>query len=534
MGAFGQGGSATYGFSRATIIVSRRHPACLDGKPDRVGWTIVREFFDAATMKLPNYSYYAPAGADGVFELDPALLPDLPHGTRIIHVAYDLQGAATTYTTGIWQLYNAALFDPVLPFIVGGVGRYNPNKSTGDKPDTRVITGNATRLAGIDKARGDIEAAHSESVELELGAEYGSVRINYWVLARSEGSTSRSDVTAGYVKADSAVVMTLFGQRQDQLPRTWIKDNAKLPYLFKNMIVQIDADGLTPIAKRELFASTRERATDSDLRRDDLRLPGEAAARGRRAGPAQPRREGAADEPLDGGDERQDPPAARQVHHLAAARGRQGRRRHRRPPGGKAPQPKPQSKPAGVVRPKRSTDDSALPKVPTYIRFEKEQVRLVQGGETGVLGRDQRQERLPRRAQGLAADHLARRRRGHDQGEVEVSPEGRPQPLVHRLHARHRGRRVQAARRVHDAERAARGHARRAGGRAAQAGRPADDRPAAAATRASTCAGSSRPTGTSTTSPPRRSAASTSTTTARSSGSTATTTSSTGRSAARR
>ena len=81
-------------------------------------------------------------------------------------------------------------------------------------------------------------------------------------------STSRSDVTAGYVKADSAIVMTLFGQRQDQLPRTWIKDNAKLPYLFKSMIVQINADGLMPIAKRELFASTRERATDSDLRRE--------------------------------------------------------------------------------------------------------------------------------------------------------------------------------------------------------------------------------------------------------------------------
>jgi hypothetical protein len=61
--------------------------------------------------------------------------------------------------------------------------------------------------------------------------------------------------------------MTLFGQRQDQLSRSWIKDQAKLPYLFKNIIVQIDADGLTPIAKRELFASTRERATESDLRR---------------------------------------------------------------------------------------------------------------------------------------------------------------------------------------------------------------------------------------------------------------------------
>src|SRR5690606_3104274 len=35
----------------------------------------------------------------------------------------------------------------------------------------------------------------------------------------------------------------------------------------KNLVVQIDADRLSGRAKRELFASTRERATESDLRR---------------------------------------------------------------------------------------------------------------------------------------------------------------------------------------------------------------------------------------------------------------------------
>ena len=67
--------------------------------------------------------------------------------------------------------------------------------------------------------------------------------------------------------------MTLYGQRQDQLPRSWIKENAKLPYLYKQIIVQVDADELTPIAKRELFASTRERATETSP------LPSPAASR---------------------------------------------------------------------------------------------------------------------------------------------------------------------------------------------------------------------------------------------------------------
>jgi hypothetical protein len=381
MGAFGQGGSATLGFARATVVLSRRHPDCLDGNTDRVGWTIVQEFFDPDTMKLPNYSYFTPEWETGVFELDPALLPELPHGTRFTHIGYDLQGAATVYTTGIWQLYNAALFDPVLPFIVGGAGRYNPEKDGDGKPATRVITGNATRLAGIDKARGDIELAHSESVDLELGAEYGSVRINYWVLTRPEGSESKSDVTAGYVRADSAIMMTLFGQRQDQLSRSWIKDQAKLPYLFKNIIVQIDADGLTPIAKRELFASTRERATESDLRRtiyeflatqmrDDDELGRLNHLEKERL---MSRSTAATNDRI-----RQRLAKFIQTRLNEGLRTKTGRGSR----DGQGEKPRRNSKPAGVVGPPRKTDDNDLPKVPTYIRFEKEHVRLVQGGES--------------------------------------------------------------------------------------------------------------------------------------------------------
>jgi hypothetical protein len=63
------------------------------------------------------------------------------------------------------------------------------------------------------------------------------------------------------------VSLTLHGQRQDAERRSWIKDKALLPHLYKNMVVHIDANGLRPIGRRELFASTRERATESELRR---------------------------------------------------------------------------------------------------------------------------------------------------------------------------------------------------------------------------------------------------------------------------
>ena len=37
MGAFGQGGSSTFAYCPYSVIVSRRHSDCLDGK-DRLGW----------------------------------------------------------------------------------------------------------------------------------------------------------------------------------------------------------------------------------------------------------------------------------------------------------------------------------------------------------------------------------------------------------------------------------------------------------------------------------------------------------------
>lgn len=267
MGTYGQGGSATLGFARATIIISRRHAAQLNGAKDLIGWTIAEEYFDEATMKVPSYVYHQRANAAGVFALDPQLLPELVHGTRLIHVAYDAQRGATAYTTGAWQILNAALFDPVLPFILGGNRRGVDPEWKADKVPTRVITGTATRLSGDDVGGGQIELAHTDSHQIDLGSEFGTIRVAYWALRRPENSTSSSEITRSYVEPGAAVSMTLFGQRQDATPRTWIKDQVKLPFLYKNMVVQIDADRLSGRARRELFASTRERATESDLRR---------------------------------------------------------------------------------------------------------------------------------------------------------------------------------------------------------------------------------------------------------------------------
>jgi hypothetical protein len=378
-GTYGQGGAVGFGFSDATIIISRRHPALAEGGHG-VGWTLVRRVEDPEALALPNYQYVVD-GDKNVLELDPGLFPDFPSGTRVIHIGYDLQGWTGPFTTGLWQFLNAAVFEPVLPFLL--TGKRNKEKSYG----SRIITGNAARLQRPEKARGDLDVAHKDSVQFDLGPRLGSVTFNYWVLRRPPESESTTDAAASYARPDAAVSMTLFGQRQDTLPRSWIKDSAKLPFLYKGMVVQVSADGLTPVAKSEVFASTRERATKSDtlnriythlasvLRNDDVladlnheekerllaKSTGAASEkiRQRLANFVKTRLKGIT-KPVKGGD----------------GDGDGGRKR----PPKRPPRP----------RPKRSMDDAHLPNVPTRLRFvvlEKgktvrertEPVRVVQG-----------------------------------------------------------------------------------------------------------------------------------------------------------
>lgn len=267
MGTYGQGGSVTFGFSRYTLIISRQYPDLLEaGQEDLVGWTIVyEEQTDPSKNILPRYVWVVqPDGSP--FTLPADLFPDFAHGVRITHVEYDVQALQGPFTTQTWQFLHATLFEPVLPFIVTGDRSNDPKKKDGS-PDSRVVIGNAARLENIASARGDLDLGAYDSHLIDLGDDYGTVTVDWWALTRPEGSTSKSDPAGSYVDANSAVSLTLHGQRQDAERRTWIKDRAKMPFLYKNMVVHINANNLRPLGRRELFASTRERATESELRK---------------------------------------------------------------------------------------------------------------------------------------------------------------------------------------------------------------------------------------------------------------------------
>lgn len=261
-GTYGQGGAITFGFSKAAIVISRRQPDLLDGGEDQVGWAIVVKQRPSGTKKYSNWEYLVDDNED-VLTLPPDAFPEggFEPGTQFTHIAYDvrMRGAVTTQP---WQTLNAAMFDPVLPFLLDG-----------DRPEdlrirnpSRVITGNATRLAAVDRAKGDLELAAQNVIDLNLGSETGTARARYWVLRRPAGSKSASDPVGSYVDANSAITMTVNGQRHDVQGRHWIRSRAKFPHLASNLIVEIDATGLTDEGKDDLFAATRENARDSETR----------------------------------------------------------------------------------------------------------------------------------------------------------------------------------------------------------------------------------------------------------------------------
>jgi len=383
MGTFGQGGSSTFVFAQATIIMSRKQPSLRKGSKDEIAWTVVKRYFNLEKMKLQNYSYFVPKGSESVFTIPSESLPDMDYGTRIVHIAYNLQGANSVYTVGAYQFYNSAVFDPLFPFLLGGEGK--SYKASSDTTGNRVILGNATRLNSTEKAQSELELVHNDEHEINLGKDYGSVKARYWVVSYPQGSDQK-DPAASYVKADSAVSLTLFGQRQDQESRTWVKENSGLSFIHKNMIIQIEADGLTQLAKSQLFASTRERARKTEIRqtiyeelaqrlRDDSELKRLNNIEKERV---LQRSTGVASEKLK--KRLNDFVTQRKLQSLMVQDDKKGSGNS----SGSSPKSTAKPFPAGVVDQPRKTSDEDLPHIPTFIKFEKKQVRIEKGKQSNI------------------------------------------------------------------------------------------------------------------------------------------------------
>lgn len=255
-GTYGQGGSSTFAFCKYAVIVSRRHGS------DQVGFTLVKyEDLPAEDFKTGRYVFLV---KDDAPLKVPAAEGDIVRGTVVRHFGYDLTGYTSALgSKSVYGILGRIMFDPVSAIrFENRVHNWN-----------RTIKGARNALNGAvdegdDDAKGPSLDHHVPMFNVDLG-DYGSVGIEYWVLARPDAAKGkkRTKPAENFVDATKPVILTHNGQNQGEITGRIIKDakdGADLPFLQTQgrMICHVNCDRLSANAKRLLFSSTREQSRE--------------------------------------------------------------------------------------------------------------------------------------------------------------------------------------------------------------------------------------------------------------------------------
>ena len=256
MGAYGQGGSTALSYNNLTIIISK--PFFGDQrKKKKVAWTVVRiNEGDINKDKHEWYEYMVDnyTGQPFTTEIDDNVFEP---GTLVRHIMMDLgkfKGKITTPSNSLWYLAHNYLFDPIIPFTISDRRK--------DRKDNRTVTGN-NRLLTYNQ---NLDYFN----EVSLTFKDGSVRIYYWVL-NTTGEDPKSRIKH-YASISNPIIITFNGQKQGTLGNGIIKNDLRLPFLDRYIIVQIEADIMDNDSKRQIFSSTRESLRDTSILADLKRL----------------------------------------------------------------------------------------------------------------------------------------------------------------------------------------------------------------------------------------------------------------------
>lgn len=249
VGAYGQGGSSTFAFSRLTLIASR-----YAGSP--IGFTLVK-FRDLPAEQYKTGHYVHMVMQDGSIPVVEDV-SGFETGTEVRHFGFDLNNFSSPVgPNSLYGSMNTNLFDPVMPiWFDNRVHDYR-----------RVIKGSRNALNGAvddgDTGRGP-ELAHSIPMfNVSLG-DFGRIGIEYWVLRAPTKEDKRP--SAAFVNPTRPIVLTLNGQNQGEFSHVLIRKEAELPFLTQRLIAHVDCNNLSATSKRLLFVSNREGQRDVKVR----------------------------------------------------------------------------------------------------------------------------------------------------------------------------------------------------------------------------------------------------------------------------
>jgi hypothetical protein len=293
IGAFGQGGAATLGFSEYAVIVSRPKES-----PEEVGFTVVRVLNLNETYKEDCYGYlsYQEFGKMTVphtriesvsLDIYPPVsgikLPGLLKGTMVRHVNYRLANASKGLSASPGNLYHYlhfSMFDPLLPFRLIDLRSH---------PRDEVVTGSRNRLMKLASVASSEQVGedsgsvvrHQRQMEYvsPLGTEETSIGIEYWVVFNYRKGRGADKKEIGlrpqsnelYIQTGHPVVGTLNGQTQGEMTAQLLRDIG-LGMVARHLIVHIDATNANSRVRRELFSTNREGFKEGPILDDLTRI----------------------------------------------------------------------------------------------------------------------------------------------------------------------------------------------------------------------------------------------------------------------
>jgi hypothetical protein len=283
IGAFGQGGASTLGFSQYVLIASRSN-----ADTSHLSFTLIRVLRLDRTWREDLYAYLAvpgpngthsvptiPSSANGIAAFSPiegVKLPLVEHGTLVRHYGYrlpNLSGSLIHAPGNLYHYLHASLFDPLFPFRLVDLrnpARFRDELVTGSRNRLmRLVAQKAASESREDDAR--IELRHHRPMEyvVPVGSTDPSIGIEYWVVLHyrkppkgaGDELILRPYSSEAYVHPGHPIVGTLNGQTQGEMTARFIAD-CGLGLVSRHIVVHIDATRADNQVRRELFATTRE------------------------------------------------------------------------------------------------------------------------------------------------------------------------------------------------------------------------------------------------------------------------------------
>lgn len=253
-GKYNMGGTGVLpncGTKKYQLILSRKHPKLLNGRPDECGFTLVRLHKVKTTDQFKNSWYEYCVGNDGEILTFPSDETELglynrrfSSGTYIKLFNYDLP-RPSNIALDLWRDLNKYLYYSALPILL-----YESREFKG-KASSKVLLGNKIRIM--------IDEREQKQTTFPLSIGFEDIKCT------GEVTVFNEKVDKNEFVGKLAVVFTINGQVHDYLPNSFITSAAKLPYLSGYLLVNIDCTKIPVATREELFMSSRDRMRQSAL-----------------------------------------------------------------------------------------------------------------------------------------------------------------------------------------------------------------------------------------------------------------------------